>query len=105
MQPAIDVCAKRGGGTVRIPAGRFLAGTLFLKSGVHLQLDAGAVLLGSTRLEDYPVTPGGFRAYTDTYTGKSLLFAENAENIGIHGEGCIDGQGKSSADPTNCARI
>ena len=99
LQSAIDACAKRGGGTVRIPAGRFLSGTLFVKSGVHLQLDAGAVLLGSPRLDDYPVMPGGFRGYTDIYTDKSLLYAENAENIGIGGAGCIDGQGKSFKGP------
>ncbi len=99
LQSAIDACAKRGGGTVRLPAGRFLSGTLSLKSGVHLHLDAGAVLLGSTRLDDYPVTPGGFRSYVDTYTDKSLLYAENAENIGIGGAGCIDGQGKSFHGP------
>jgi polygalacturonase len=99
LQTAINACANHGGGTVRIPAGRFLSGTLFLKSGVHLYLDAGAVLLGSTRLDDYPVTPGGFRSYTDTYTDKSLIYAENAENIGLSGAGCIDGQGKSFQGP------
>jgi polygalacturonase len=99
LQSAIDACAKRGGGIVRIPAGRFLSGTLFLKSGVHLDLDPAAVLLGSTRLDDFPATPGGFRSYADNYTEKSLIYAEDAENIGIGGSGRIDGQGKAFEGP------
>ena len=54
IQDAIDACARAGGGTVLFPAGAYLSGTIVLKSRVTLDLDAGAVLLGSKNLQDYP---------------------------------------------------
>lgn len=54
IQSAIDKCADAGGGTLLIPAGTFLSGALFLKPGVNLHLDKGAVLQGSTDIADYP---------------------------------------------------
>lgn len=96
IQQAIDACAAAGGGTVVFPAGRFLSGTLFLKSGVHLRLDAQAVLLGSTRVEDYPPTPPKtVRSFNDGRTQMNLLFGEDLTDIAITGAGTIDGQGGS----------
>jgi hypothetical protein len=84
LQRAIDAAHTAGGGTVCFPAGRFLTGTLRLRSRVTLFLSPGAVLLGSTRMQDYPV--------------KHLLFAENVENVAILGTGTIDGQGDAFFD-------
>jgi hypothetical protein len=53
IQAAIDACGP--GGVVRIPAGVFLSGALFLKSEMTLHLDEGAVLLGSSDTKDYPL--------------------------------------------------
>src|SRR3954453_2981734 len=53
VQAAIDACARDRGGTVLIPAGDFLVGTLELKSNVTLHLAALGRLLGSSRREDY----------------------------------------------------
>src|SRR5262245_5814243 len=50
---AIQACAEAGGGQVRFPAGRYLSGTIHLRSHVTLFLEAGAVLLGTTNLEQY----------------------------------------------------
>ncbi|MBN1910389.1 MAG: glycoside hydrolase family 28 protein [Pirellulales bacterium] len=95
VQAAIDACAKRGGGTVYFPPGTYLCGTLVLKSNVTLHLEAGALLLGSRRVDDYPPHVPELRSYTDFYTDKSLIYAGRAENIAIVGRGTIDGQGKS----------
>jgi polygalacturonase len=95
VQKAIDECAKAGGGTVYFPPGEFLSGTIYMKSGVTLKLDAGSTLLGSTDLKGYPVTVSGFRSYTDNYTDKSLIYGEKLEQIAITGKGIIDGQGGS----------
>lgn len=84
LQRAIDAAHGAGGGTVCFPTGRFLTGTLTLRSRVTLFLSPGAVLLGSTRMQDYPV--------------KHLLYAENAENVAILGTGTIDGQGDAFFD-------
>ena len=50
IQQAIDACAISGGGTVYIPSGTFLTGTLELRSNTHLYLEAGAELKGSPNI-------------------------------------------------------
>ena len=99
IQSAVDACAAAGGGTVLFPAGAYLSGTVFLKSKVQLCLDAGAVLLGSKNLDDYPKSIPRIRSYTDNYTEKSLIYGEGLHDIGIHGRGLIDGQGASFEGP------
>ena len=99
IQKAIDVCSQSGGGTVYLPPGTFLSGTIYFKAGVTLRLAAGSTLLGSTDLKDYPPTVQAFRSYTDNYTDKSLIYGENVEHIAITGEGTIDGQGASFEGP------
>ena len=95
IQSAIDQCSKEGGGTVYVPPGNFLSGTIILKSHVSLYLEAGAVLLGSTEIKDYPEIYPEFRSYTDVnYVDKSLIYAEKVVDISIWGRGTIDGQGE-----------
>ncbi|MBS1601166.1 MAG: putative Ig domain-containing protein, partial [Bacteroidetes bacterium] len=79
FQHRIDSCSEQGGGVVRIPAGKYIIGTLRLKDNVELHLEQGAVLVGSTSPEDY--------------TSPALIYASNARNIAITGPGTIDGQG------------
>ena len=95
IQKAINACSAKGGGTVYFPAGKFLSGTLYLKSFVTLHLESGAVLEGSKDLNDYPVTESKIRSYTDNYTNKSLIYAEDLKYIAITGHGIIDGNGGS----------
>ena len=54
LQAAIDARAAAGGGTVRIPSGDWVSGALAMRSDITLELDAGARLLGSQDLADYP---------------------------------------------------
>ncbi|HET9431627.1 MAG TPA: glycosyl hydrolase family 28 protein [Chitinophagaceae bacterium] len=92
IQKAIDECSKSGGGRVIFPAGTYLSGTIELKDNVILHLKKDARLLGSTDLEHYrnldPFTEG-----LGIDVGWALLVAVDATNIGIEGEGTIDGQG------------
>ena len=99
IQTAIDECAKKGG-TVVIPAGRFLSGTLFMRSNVTLNIGQGAVLLGSTDIHDYPEKRPSLRSYTDNYVTQSLIYGEDLHNIAITGLGTIDGQGSAFKPPT-----
>ncbi|MCX7043991.1 MAG: glycoside hydrolase family 28 protein [Candidatus Sumerlaeota bacterium] len=94
IQKAVDACAASSGGAVILPAGRYLSGTIRLKSHVALQLDDGAILLGSPSLEDYPETSSSVRSYTDNYVRQSLIAGENLERVAIRGRGVIDGQGQ-----------
>lgn len=93
VQQAIDAATKAGGGTVVFPAGKYVIGAIVLKNNVTLSLDNGAVLLGSTNLDDYPRHTPAYRSYSDTYVSQALIYAENARNIGIVGRGTIDGRG------------
>ncbi len=91
LQKAIDQAAAAGGGTVVIPPGNFLTGGLVLRSRVTLHLEAGAVLRGSQRVEDYEYRPGP--PVEGDANGRHLLFALDAEDIAITGHGTIDGGG------------
>lgn len=88
---AINACASAGGGMVYMPPGVYLSGTAILKSNVTLYLEAGATLLGSTNLADYSARSGP-SADADA-NQKHLVFARDAENVGLAGLGKIDGQG------------
>jgi hypothetical protein len=99
IQKAIDACSESGGGTVYLPPGTYLSGTIYFKSNVTLRLATGCTLLGSKNLKDYPPTVQAFRSYTDNYTDKSLIYGENVERIAITGSGTIDGQGASFKGP------
>ena len=56
LNRAIGACAQAGGGTVYLPPGNYLTGTIELKTHVTLELDAGATILGSENPDDYPAT-------------------------------------------------
>ncbi len=90
IQKAIDVCHEAGGGTVWVPAGDYVIGTIELKSDVTLSLDYGASLLGSTDLADYPT-----EGLTLAREGgpRCLIYANEAKNITIEGLGVIDARG------------
>lgn len=92
IQTAIDVCAEAGGGTVYLPAGRYVTGSLFLKSDVTLYLDAGTVLLGSEREADYPVIAHRWEGVSRE-THAPLIGGTGVENVAICGRGTIDGRG------------
>ena len=53
LQRAIDDCSRAGGGRVVVPTGSYKIGSIILKSDVHLYLEHGATLYGSTDLKDY----------------------------------------------------
>jgi hypothetical protein len=92
IQRAVDVCASKGGGTVVVPAGRYLTGPIFLRSRVHLELEPGAVLLGSTNFNDYPVIHGRWEGI-ERRVYASLLTGEHLDHVSVTGAGMIDGQG------------
>ena len=93
IHAAVNECSETGG-IVYFPAGKYLTGTIFMKSNVTLHLSKGAVLLGSTNLHDYPDKIPQIRSYTDNYATQSLIYAENLYNIAITGQGVINGQGE-----------
>jgi hypothetical protein len=100
IQNAIDACHAAGGGTVMVPSGVFVTGSLRLKSRVTLKITKDAVLRGSPNIADYTVETaelhwGAFWRFAASQWRQCLIYAEDAEEIGIEGPGTIDGQGGS----------
>ena len=90
IQRAIDAVHERGGGRLVFPAGKYISGSIYLKSNVTLHFEKGAVLYGSTNPLDY---------VKDAYVGwQSLIFAIKQDNIGITGQGTINGRGFVTAN-------
>lgn len=96
IQTAIDSLASQGGGTVNVPAGLYLTGSIWLRDNINLHLEAGAVIKGSPYLKDYcdenccsqneAEIKGG-----DYISGGHLVMGVGVRNVSITGPGRIDG--------------
>jgi len=103
FQGAIDACAKVGGGTVYVPSGTYLMGTVFLKDNIHIVLDAGALILGSRDLKndfapDEAIPYAVYQDASHTFFHHSLFVAEGLKHISVTGAGRIDMQSKYESD-------
>ncbi len=99
IQKAVDACFENGGGRVLVPAGDYLVGKIVLKDHVTFEIGAGATLIASSNIEDYP-TSVGFAgsifnrgvANDSRSERRAILYACEAKNIAIIGRGTIDGR-------------
>ena len=95
LQAAIDACNKDQGGTVLVPAGTFVIGSVEMKSNVTLHISAGGRLFGSGDGKQYhaaeAIPLSGDSTLEDGNVG--LIYAVKAENFTIEGPGTIDGNG------------
>ncbi|MBR5176019.1 MAG: hypothetical protein IKW89_08850 [Bacteroidales bacterium] len=80
IQKAIDFIAEKGGGTLEFSVGRYLTGSVQLKSGVDISLREGAVIVGSTNIYSYK-------------GAKGIFWGENLSEVNIYGKGVFDGRG------------
>lgn len=89
----IEKASAEGGGTIYFPPGRYLTGSIELKSHMTLYLDNGAELIASGNRSDYPIIDSG-RIPDLTRRGYAgIISAFNAENVCVRGEGTINGMG------------
>ena len=95
LQKAIDDCAAAGGGRVMVPAGNYKTGSIRLKSNVHLYLEHGATLYGSTDLKDYTPMKSDYVSLRTQATTIQLIYADGEKNVVIDGYGTIDGRGRA----------
>jgi polygalacturonase len=92
IRDAIAACHRAGGGHVVVPAGTFLTGSIHLLSNVDLHLDKGATLAFSQDPNDYlPVVYTRWQGI-ELMNYSAFIYAFEQENIGITGEGTLDGQ-------------
>lgn len=102
---AVEACAAVGGGQVRFSAGRYLSGTIRLRSRVALHFEAGARLIGTTNLAEYqqPTPPAYLPEARWGKWHRALLLGEDVEEVTISGPGVIDGN--KVFDPTGEERM
>jgi polygalacturonase len=90
IQKALDACAKAGGGTVVVPRGVYLIGSIVMGANTTLQLERGANLTGSPETNDYPIVR--IRWEGEFAEGhRALISAQNADHVAILGPGSIFG--------------
>ena len=105
VQMAIDSCPE--GGRVLLTDGIYSVRPLVLKSGITIELEKDAVLLGDIKEENYPFVParklrGGKEEIIASWEGEpfachqSFISAYGQKNIRIIGEGVIDGNAQNS---------
>jgi polygalacturonase len=88
IQKAVDFISENGGGRLVFYVGRYLIGSVHLKTNVTVQLEEGAVLIGVATIYDYAGLNGT----------KAMIVADSARHIGITGKGVIEGQGAAVSD-------
>lgn len=93
INKSIDACSASGGGQVLIPAGKYLTGTIHLKSNVTMYLDAGAEIVGTSDLDQYQnfTPPGGTPLADNARWHRALILGQGVENVTITGRGVING--------------
>src|ERR1051325_4667249 len=84
FQQTLNACASPGGGTVSIPAGDYLIGSIAFKSNTTLRFAKGAILLGSPDLDDYPAIDVRWEGRW-IKGHRALLYAGNAAHVAIVG--------------------
>lgn len=92
LQAAIDHLAAQHGGTLVIPPGNFLSGALFFKPGVHLRLEKGGVLMGSTDIRNYPERRTRIEGHFQVWV-PALINADGCDHLRIEGPGTLNGNG------------
>ena len=96
IQMAIDKATAGGGGTVELPAGTYVSGTIWLKDNVDFHLCAGATLLGSPDKEDYNRPDAFAQNFTNSFetnSGAHLVLCVEQKNVTLRGPGKINGNG------------
>lgn len=83
IQYAIDYISVNGGGNLTFYVGRYLTGSIHLKSNVTIELKEGAVLVAFPSIHDYFNLNGT----------NALILGDSIENIGVIGKGVIVGNG------------
>ena len=94
IQSAINKAAAADGGTVVVPKGEFVSGALFLKPGVNLHLEKGAVVRCSTDMKNFPEQRTRIEGHFEESFNPALINADGCDGLVIDGEGTLDGHGR-----------
>ena len=93
INKAIEAASAAGGGTVEFPAGKWITGSIRLRSNVTLRLDYGSVIEASATATEYDAAEPNqwdkFQDFGHSHFHNSLIWGEGLENIAITGGGLI----------------
>lgn len=94
VQKTVDECSANGGGIVRFDRGRYVLGTIFLRSNVTIEIPEGTEILGAESYYDYAQEEKvDYPIYQDsshTYFHPSMFVGIDCGNVKIAGGGKID---------------
>ncbi len=97
INEAIEFCSSNGGGTVLVPPGVYLSGTIHLKSNMVFHIAAGATILGSNNLTDYQGAEDVERKGRSQWYS-ALIVGDKISNIEISGHGIVNGNNVFNPD-------
>ena len=98
INKAIEAASKSGGGTVFVPAGNYLCGSIHLLNNISLFIDQGATIVAATVSaeneydEEEPGANNKFQDPGHSHWHNSLIWGEDLHDISILGQGAINGQ-------------
>ena len=98
INQAIDKAASQGGGTVYLPPGNYLCGSIHLKSNISLFLDHGATIIAAPVSaengydEDEESVNTTYQDFGHSHWQNSLIWGIGLDNVAIIGTGWINGQ-------------
>ncbi|WP_428330422.1 rhamnogalacturonidase [Mucilaginibacter sp.] len=99
INKAIDAVAMAGGGTVYIPAGNYLSGSIHLKSNISLFIDQGATIIAAPVSaangydEEEMSVNTSYQDSGHSHWHNSLIWGDNLHDVSILGQGTIWGKG------------
>ncbi|RRN78116.1 glycoside hydrolase family 28 protein [Pseudoxanthomonas sp. SGD-10] len=91
IQGAINEVHQLGGGTVVIPAGKWLTGRIILKSNVNLHISSGSELHFSGEIKDYLPAVFTRNEGIELMSLGACIYANGEENIAVTGKGKLIG--------------
>ena len=99
IQEAVDAAYGCGGGRVVLEPGDYECVSIVLKSHVELHIPAGARIMASPNVEDYPdIVPRGLENVRPEKSQKCVISCAEAEGVSITGQGEINGRGPAFHD-------
>lgn len=94
INATITKANKAGGGKVVIPAGKYMTGPITIKSNVNLHVEKDAELIFAFDRTLYPLVYTRWEGL-DLYNYQPCIYAIDCVNIGLTGEGIINGNGSN----------
>ena len=90
---AIDDLRAQGGGVLTVPAGVYPTGSIRLYDNMTLVVEAGATLRFHQDENAFPLIMGEYEGNAGLVY-QACIYAEDAKNVTVTGNGTLDGQGE-----------